>query len=214
MSVRSYFILLHIRICLINQCIVIEQETSVFIHFTTKFQIYLSRKTHVTLKTANCDIAGAAKPVKPNEIEDEVMEQMNMTTGNLDKLKKVDRAIVNENIFYSKQYSCMKRRICSAVMYGNNEIGSIQYFILYENVVYAVIKKMQQIPASQIQGARVANHYSAVKSTDDLLVLDVDELQKVLVYLNTAGNENATDNDRNNPYVVSMPNRYINAVFK
>ena len=28
----SYFILLHIRICIINQCIVIEQETYVFIH--------------------------------------------------------------------------------------------------------------------------------------------------------------------------------------
>ena len=137
-----------------------------------------------------------------------------MVPGNLDKLKKVDRAMVNENIFYSKQYSCMKRRICSVVMYGNNEIGSIQYFILYENVVYAVIKKMQQIPASQVPGARAANHYSAVKSTDDLLVLDVDELQKVLVYLNTAGNENATENDGNNLYVVSMPNRYIHAVFK
>ena len=73
---------------------------------------------------------------------------------------------------------------------------------------------MQQIPASQIPGARVANHYSAVRSTHVLSVVDVAELQKVLVYLNTAGNENAADNVGNLPYVVSMPNRYGHAVFK
>ena len=172
----------------------------------------VSRK--ITLKTCNCDIAGAAKPVKPNEIEDEVMEQMEIVPDDLCKLKKVDRVIVNENIFYSKQYTRMKRRICSVVLYGNKEIGSIQYFILCENLVYAVIKKMDQLPASQIPGARVANHYTAVRSTDVLSVVDVVELKKVLVYLNTTGNENAVDTAGSLPYVVSMPNKYGHAVFK
>lgn len=92
-------------------------------------------------------------------------------------------------------------------MFGNNEIGSIKHFILCDNVVYAVIQRMQQIPAIQIPEARVANHYTAVRSTDVLSVINVVELKQILVYLKTSENGNVA-------YVVSMPNRYGHALFK
>lgn len=65
---------------------------------------------------------------------------------------------------------------------------------------------MQQIAAIQIPGARVANHYIAVRSTDVLSVINVVKFKQKLVYLKTSENENIA-------YVVSMPNRYGHALF-
>ena len=76
-----------------------------------------SRK--ITHNARNCDVAGAAKSVKPETIETQVRQHIEMVHG-VAQLKKVDRIIVNGKRFYSKQYSRMKKEFvvlfCTAMM--------------------------------------------------------------------------------------------------
>ncbi|XP_021372025.1 uncharacterized protein LOC110462399 [Mizuhopecten yessoensis] len=165
----------------------------------------------ITQKVLNCDVAGAAKPLKVDELDNEVKEQLqDIIQENLHRLKKVDRIVVNEKRFYSEQYSRMQKRVCSVVSYGDGEIGSIKCFIMCNNIVYAVIEKLNKIPTSQMQAIRVASHYIAVRHTETLEVRDVEDLQDVLVYLNTNNERNAV----HTIYVVHMPHGYGHAVFK
>ena len=170
-----------------------------------------SRK--ITYNALNCDVAGAAKSIKPEQIRNEVRQHIEMVHGAAE-LKKVDRIIVGGKRFYSKQYTRMKKRICSVVLYRNDEVGSIKYFILCNNIVYAVIQKMKQIPNMQIPGIRIASHYTAVEFTEHESIIDVSDLKEVLVYLDTRDDENVHRNVANYAQVVRMPNKFGHAVFK
>lgn len=167
----------------------------------------------ITWKASNCDVAGAAKPMTLDDMENEPRQRLVSVQGsiqNVGDLKKINRIVVNEKRFFSEEYSRMKKRICSVVLFQRIEIGVIKYFILCNNIVYAVIAKMEKIPSSQIQGARVASHYIAVRHTRTLALIDVESLQEILVYLDTSSNRDAA----NTKYVVQMPNGYGHAVFK
>ena len=158
-------------------------------------------------------LLGAAKSIKPEQIRNEVRQHIEMVHGAAE-LKKVDRIIVGGKRFYSKQYTRMKKRICSVVLYRNDEVGSIKYFILCNNIVYAVIQKMKQIPNMHIPGIRIASHYTAVEFTEHESIIDVSDLKEVLVYLDTRDDENVHRNVANYAQVVRMPNKFGHAVFK
>lgn len=83
----------------------------------------------------------------------------------------------------------------------------MKYFILCDNVVHAVIEKMDKIPLSQLQ-IRVASHFVPVKYTKNLIVVNVEQLQEILVLLDIDAN------DVDYLFVVRMPNSYGHAVFK
>jgi hypothetical protein len=185
--------------------------------YIRKKGLELKRKDYrkITFSALNCDIAGAAKLLKPNEIESHVRQALKIDFTSNIKIKKVHRIILNDRRFYSEEYSRMQKRICSVVMYGDYSIGSIKYFIVYDNLVYAVIQKFQKIPVAQIQGnARVPNQYTAVRRTELISVVDVVQLKNVLVYLNIEKNESVANINGNYPYVVPVPNMYGHALFK
>ena len=70
-------------------------------------------------------------------------------------------------------------------MYGNYSIGSIKYFIVYNNLVYAMIQKFQKIPVAHIHGnARVPNQYTAMRRTELFFSGRCYSAKNVLVYLN------------------------------
>ena len=94
-------------------------------------------------------------------------EALKIDHSSIIKIRKVHRIILNHKRFYSEEYSHMQKRSCSVVMYGNYLIGSFKYFIVYNNLVYAVIQKFQKIPVAQIHGnATVPNQYTAVRRTE------------------------------------------------
>ncbi|XP_069109923.1 uncharacterized protein [Argopecten irradians] len=166
----------------------------------------------ISHRAANCDVAGAMQPLYQNELEDSV--KMQLSRENILEemaLKKVNRIVVNRKRFYSEQYMRMQKRICTVVLHGNHEIAKIKYFILCENkgLVYAVLEHFQKVPPSMIEGARMANHYSVVSNTHDLLLINVDSLKEVVVYLDVN-----TRNGVGKQYVIQMPNQYGHAVFK
>ena len=163
----------------------------------------------ITCKAINCDVGGSLQPLQQHDLEDSVKTVLgNILPENLFNLKKVNRIVVNQMKFYSEEYSRMQKRICTVVLYGNDDIGKIKYFVLceYSKCVYAVLEQMQNIPLSQVQGARVLNHYTVVSPTRNLVVTNVENLKEVLVFLDVLS--------RNRQYVIRMPNSYGHAIFK
>ncbi|XP_021354853.1 uncharacterized protein LOC110451260 [Mizuhopecten yessoensis] len=161
----------------------------------------------ITYEANNCDVAGMLKSVKLQEMENEVKEQLITVHDSfkLNNLKKMDRIVVNERRFYSENYSRMKKRISSVVLYNQHEIGSVKYFILCDDLTFCIIEKMEKIPPSQLQ-IRVASHFIPVRCTKTLTVVNVEQLREVLVYLSSSA--------MNCSFVVRMPNNYGHAVFK
>lgn len=172
----------------------------------------LKKKTSwkITHDAINCDVAGAVKNVKLEELENDVRRQLALLSNDLTDVRKVDRIIVNDTKFYSEQYTRMQRRICSVVLYCDNEIGTVKYFIMCNNFVFAVVEKMDKIPTFELQGPHLANHLIAVKNSNNHVVVDAGELTDVLVFLNTNSQADAVDPS----FVVQLPNRYGHAVFK
>ncbi|XP_062604037.1 uncharacterized protein LOC134265829 isoform X2 [Saccostrea cucullata] len=157
----------------------------------------------VTYNANNCDVAGSLQPLQQHELEDSVKAALlDIIPENLRVLKKVNRIVVNQKRFYSEEYSRMQKRICTVVLYGNNDIGKIKYFVLceYSKCVYAVLEQMQ------IE-ARVSNHCIAVTSiAQNCVVTNVTNLKEVLVFLDVKS--------RNRQFVIRMPNSYGHAIFK
>lgn len=170
------------------------------------------KKTHgwkITYKALNCNVAGSLKKVKNDEIEKEILEELIMLHGNgqLDELRKFDRMIVNEKRFYSDEYTRMQRRICSVVLYGNDSVGRVKYFILYDDIAYGVVEKLNKIPRSHLQ-MRVSCHFIPVQYTGTLILVNVEHMKEVMVMLQPG--IGATEPI----YVVRMPNSFGHAVFK
>lgn len=163
----------------------------------------------ITYKAINCNVAGSLKKVKNDEIEQEILEKQTVLRVNvqLDELQKNDRMIVNEKRFYSDEYTMMQRRIYSIVLYGNDSVGRVKYFILCYYIAYGVVEKMDKIPWSQLQ-LRVSSHFIPVWYTGTLILVNVEHMQEVLVILQPAVGEAAPI------YVVRMPNSFGHAVFK
>lgn len=159
----------------------------------------------VTYIATNCDAAGALKLLKLHEMDSVVKQQLASVHGSLNNVMKLNRIVVNGRRFYSEQYSRMKKRICSVVLYGHAEIGSVKYFILCDDVIYCIIEKMDRVPSSQLK-IRVASHFIAVKNTQTLKVVNAEQLREVLVFLNAKASDYS--------FVVQMPNSYAHAVFK
>lgn len=159
----------------------------------------------ITYEATNCEAAGALKVKRLNEIESDVKDYLTRVHDNLSNVKKLDRIIVNGRRFYSEQYGRMKKRICSVVLYNKDDIGSIKYFILCNDVIYCIIEKMDKIPSSQLQ-VQVASHFVAVRNTQNLTVTRAEYLREVLVFLNPGSLDYS--------FVVRMPNNYGHAVFK
>lgn len=124
------------------------------------------------------------------------------------QVKKVARITVGNLKFYSSSYSRMQRRTCSVVLYGGEKIGSITHFLMSvpENKVFAVIncyEKMHESSLTKFQGGK---HMICVKSTVTVDVVPADELDDTLVFIRTA--------ERDENFVVKMPNHHGHAVFK
>lgn len=96
----------------------------------------------------------------------------------------------------------MQKRICTVVLFRNNEIGKIKYFVFcnYTDSMYAVLQKLERIPEGQ------ENHYIPVTFSQEIVVSNVENLIEVLVYLDLQ--------DVNRKYVIKMPNGYGHAIFK
>lgn len=158
----------------------------------------------VNYMASNCAVAGAMQVLQQHELEDSVKANLiNLLQENfLDKLKKLNRVVVNEKRFYSEQYTRMQKRICTVVLFRNNEIGKIKYFVFcnYTDSVYAVLQKLERIPEGQ------ENHYIPVTFSQEIVVSNVENLIVVLVYLDLQ--------DVNRKYVIKMPNGYGHAIFK
>jgi hypothetical protein len=161
----------------------------------------------ISTEARNCDVAGASKKLEDSEKWGK--EQLSLLYPDVTNAKKVDRIIVNEKKFFSAAYSRMQRRVCNVVKYKENSVGVINYFLICQNVVYAVIAKMDTIPLSQLPGA-FESHLIAVKDSGTLEMVNVEELCDVLVFINTRTEANAVDPC----YVCRLPNRYGHAVFK
>lgn len=161
----------------------------------------------ITHNAINCHVAGALKQVKIDEIDMDILEQLT-TLHDIDQvnsLKRLDRIIVNEKRFYSEQYVRMRRRLCTIVLYGNNSVGCVKYFILCDDVAYGVIEKMEKNPLSQVQ-LRASSHFIPVRYTGTLILVNVEQLQEIIILLHTGTTEPI--------FVVRMPNSYGHAVFK
>lgn len=161
----------------------------------------------VTTEADNCDIVGVYKPVKPAQLENEVVNSLNLNNGTASEcLAKINRVLVNGKLFYSKEYSRMKKRVCYLVLYKYDKVGAIKYFIWCSGVVYAVVQNMECIPLEQLPGVRLPKHYIALRHLEQLSVVNVADLVKVLVYLDI--------NAKDFFYAVPVPNDYGHAVFK
>lgn len=163
----------------------------------------------ITIKAGNCDVAGV--PKKLAESETWVAESLarDHPVGSADT-RKVSRIIVNGNKYYADDYNRMQKRVCSVVIYGDTHIGKIKFFVLCNNLVYAVIQKMKNLDPSQLPGVPIVSHLTAIKHTETVILVNVEELSHVLVFIDTRTQKQPMEPQ----YVCRLPNKYGHAVFK
>ena len=133
-----------------------------------------------------------------------------MLQANTDDATKVDRIIVNNRKYFSEGYGRMQKRVGNIVRYSGDSIGAIKYFVVCENLVYAVLKKLEKVHPSQLPGAPIVSHLIPVEFSEIIVMVNVEELCEVLMFIDTKLQDNIED-----PYYICrFPNKYGHSVFK
>lgn len=102
------------------------------------------------------------------------------------------------------------KAVCYYLNTDTEGLELIKYFVVCENLVYAVVKKMEKIHPSQLPEAPVVSHLIPVEFSEILVIVNVEELCEVLVFIDTRLQANSEDTY----YVCRLPNRYGHSISK
>ncbi|XP_060607195.1 uncharacterized protein LOC132759444 [Ruditapes philippinarum] len=182
-----------------------KQETALYVRSSNKIQLKSLKHLKVSHQAQNCAIIGSLKSVCSN-LPDYVYEALGVES--CVNLKKVLRIFVNNKTFYSFAYSRMKKRNSYTVLYSEDEIGQIQYFVLNLefNLVYAVISKMNECVNSWLSNFQGAKHLKCVVKTNCHRVVYVDQLKATLIYMKSPTGDCGV--------IARLPNTLGHAIFK
>ena len=159
-----------------------------------------------TYKATNCDVSGKMKTFESAGLEEDLVTQLNLESS--DRVKIIDRISVNGRQFCSLQYSRMKKRECSFVLYDSGNVGRVNYFILITTTdsVYAVLEKYDICEDTEISELPAGKHLNSLQTNRTLLVVPVDCLIDTLVYVEVCPEVK--------PCVARMPSSHGHAIFK
>ena len=184
-----------------------NQDMSMYFNSVEGMEVRDQRKMKVTHKASNCDVFGALQTIKRLPRIDSLHA---LGIRHSEQVRKIQRICVNSERFYSSEYSRMKRRVCHAVDFRDNELGLIQYFILVidTNIVYAVVKKMSTDNTSWLHTYEAGKHLRPVKiSNDQMELVSASHLKSTLIFINIENHADAA-------IVASVPNKHGHSVFK
>jgi hypothetical protein len=160
----------------------------------------------VTHEAMNCDVAGGLKDIKRGDLSDEIRDKLGIEK--LSSIKRADRIMINGRKIHAATYSRMKKRTCNAVLYDNNKIGLVKYFVLCSNVAYAIVEGLDKKHTHPLNDLLAGKHVVPVLATETTDVVLAGDICENLFYVCT----NAEQND--DGFVVKRPNRHGHAVFK
>ena len=154
--------------------------------------------------TGICKLAGPFNPI-PKNIEKMHLKQITDITGNLvSDLVIFHRLVLHQEKYYSKDYTCMKKRICYFVLLDNGEIAEIQYFVWSKptETVYAFVN-MFAVTKTPFPCKSAGHHLISVMSTESSLVVPVTQFKEKLLYLCTGATKQ---------YICRRPNLFGHGV--
>lgn len=104
----------------------------------------------ITYKAHNCDVCWKMVPYDMAIVNPNVLENLEIVNEN--DVNIIERISLNGKQFCSSLYKRMKKRICSYVLYDEQNIGYLKYFVLVvaSNFVYAIIEKFESVNGSLI----------------------------------------------------------------
>lgn len=162
----------------------------------------------ITYEAINCEVAGRLQDFKATDISDEVLDKLGIT--DLRSIKRTERIIINGRRFHAATYERMKRRTCHVVLFENNRIGSIKFFVLVlpQNCVYAIVECLDKSLTNPIKQLAAGGHIVPVKATETIAIILAEDMNESLFYICTSSETDTKE------YVVKVPNRHGHSVFK
>lgn len=152
------------------------------------------RMVKIKHEAINCKIAGSLKPlVLNNKFEIMLREKLSIADETeMGKLSKAFRVVINDEIFFSKQYTRMSKRIAHTVLVQDEEIqvATIEYFIYHKNSTkcFALVSKLEMEENPLLHP--LVNHLICLKEIQNqqTFIIPVDKITEKVLYLN--GNKN------------------------
>ncbi|KAJ8313372.1 hypothetical protein KUTeg_009076 [Tegillarca granosa] len=143
-----------------------------------------------TKKVANCSVAGglALQQYMDQSLTEKLKILLKVET--IGKISKVQRVIVNNDIFFSKEYKRMEKRIGNVVLTDQDSgmaMAAIQYFIYHHetNTCVAVVKKVsikEDLPLV-ILNVNYLIRVENFENNNELFVIPVDKIVEKVLYL-------------------------------
>lgn len=148
----------------------------------------------------NCDVAGKIKKFSEEKrVEKNVADQLNEG-----QLRKVDRVVCGQKMFYSVEYGRMKRRECSVIRTCDNEYGRILLFVVNKQNECSAVVRMFIETANSGNVLSNTRHLISVQLSDIVNIIPVQYLEEIMVFLHCG----------NAQYISSSPNKHGRSVFK
>ena len=98
------------------------------------FFVYLGYRISNSKEAAGCQVAGAAKPyILSAELQPMVSFALNNPSINSTGLFKVLRIWKNGRVFYSQEYTRVKKRNGYTVLLAGGAFAKVQYFLWYKH---------------------------------------------------------------------------------
>lgn len=182
-----------------------KQDIAMFIRSSNELETTSQKKLKITYKAENCHVLGLLSPVG-NTLPVNVTESLGVK--NCADLRKIQRVLVNGEKFYSRLYSRIKRRNCHAVLYSDDNIGLVEFFVLVQpsNKVYAIVREMKSNDNSWLFNFEAAKHLLSVVQTNLFSVVSVERLKSTLLIMDLENGQNII--------VAKMPNNPGHVIFK
>ncbi|XP_052262260.1 uncharacterized protein LOC127866023 [Dreissena polymorpha] len=158
-----------------------------------------------TYKAENCDVSGKMTAIG-NDGTENLLVKLGVDSDR--NVKLISRISINGRNFCSLNYTRMKKRACSYVLYEDTNVGCVEYFVINTDsgVVYAVLEKYDSCEDVQLSQLPAGKHLVPITATGIKYVIPADSLIDTLVYIKVCPEVSAC--------ISLMPSTHGHAIFK
>ena len=146
----------------------------------------LSTKDSVVCANEDCNVTVLSPTLKsiPHVVR-LAFASANISVKMSEMLLHSERIIVNQEVFHSKSYTLVKKRNSYTVILTNGKIFAIQYYVIVNNLCYAVGRFLPIIRNFKLFSDKNALSFQVGvgKSVEPVSVNDVTEIVSKVVFL-------------------------------
>lgn len=162
-------------------------------------------KVNINVEPNNCKICGSLKQFKlSDELKSKLRKKLNIQEeAEVGCVSKALRIVHRDEIFFSKEYSRMRKRVAHTVLVRDVDvaIGQIEYFLyhLASKTCFAVINKLDMCEEPLLHP--LVSHLIRLKKHQEIniFIVPVDEIIEKVLYL---------DGNKEFPCICKLPNLY------